>query len=185
MRIDELKKNFWVEIRWRAFPLHPEIPPQGVSLEDYFAGRDYHIAPMLERLKKAAIDLGLPLEKREKIYNSRLAQELGKWAETRGKGDEFHNAVFHSYYAEGKNIAETEILASLAVSAGLDGKAAREVLETRSFKQAVDDDWALSRQWGITAVPTFVIDKDMVVGAQSYETLEGFLLRHKVPEKKQ
>jgi predicted DsbA family dithiol-disulfide isomerase len=32
--------------------------------------------------------------KRKKTYNSRLAQELGKWAETKGKGDEYHDAVF-------------------------------------------------------------------------------------------
>jgi predicted DsbA family dithiol-disulfide isomerase len=38
-------------------------------------------------------------------YNSRLAQELGKWVETRGKGDQYHDAVFQAYFVDGKNLA--------------------------------------------------------------------------------
>ena len=48
----------------------------------------------------------------------------------------------------------------------------REVLEKRTFKDAVDADWTLSRQYGITGVPTFVAGRSCVVGAQPYEALE-------------
>ena len=46
------------------------------------------------------------------------------------------------------------------------------MLEKRTFKEAVDADWALSRQYGITGVPTFVAGRYGVVGAQPYEALE-------------
>ena len=46
------------------------------------------------------------------------------------------------------------------------------MLEQRTFKDAVDADWALSRQYGITGVPTFVAGRFGVVGAQPYEALE-------------
>jgi len=46
------------------------------------------------------------------------------------------------------------------------------VLEKRTFKEAVDADWNLSRQYGITGVPTFVVGTRGVVGAQPYEVLE-------------
>jgi len=49
---------------------------------------------------------------------------------------------------------------------------AREVLEQRTFKAAVDEDWKLSRQFGVTGVPTFVVGRYGVVGAHPYETLE-------------
>ena len=55
---------------------------------------------------------------------------------------------------------------------GLSAEGAREVLEKRTFKDAVDADWALSREYGITGVPTFVAGRYGVVGAQPYETLE-------------
>jgi predicted DsbA family dithiol-disulfide isomerase len=49
---------------------------------------------------------------------------------------------------------------------------ARAVLEQRTFKAAVDADWELSRQYGVTGVPTFVAGRRGVVGAQPYEVLE-------------
>jgi predicted DsbA family dithiol-disulfide isomerase len=43
-------------------------------------------------------------------FNSRRAQELGKWAEALGKGDEFRKVVFKAYFADGKNIAKFLVL---------------------------------------------------------------------------
>ena len=51
------------------------------------------------------------------------------------------------------------------------------MLEQRTFKAAVDEDWKLSRQYGITGVPTFVAGGYGVVGAQPYETLEQLVTR--------
>jgi predicted DsbA family dithiol-disulfide isomerase len=134
-----------------------------------------NISEAKARIKQVAEELGLPLGERARTYNSRLAQELGKWAETQGKGDEFHNAVFRAYFAQGANIGKTPELIALAESVGLPGKEAGKVLESRGFRESVDLDWARSRQMGVTAVPTFVIDSRGVVGAQSYEVLEQLM----------
>jgi predicted DsbA family dithiol-disulfide isomerase len=172
-----------VEIQWRAFPLHPDTPEEGLSLEELFAGRGKNIEEMMLRLKKVAEELGLPLGKRTKTYNSRLAQELAKWAESKNKGDEFHDAVFRAYFVDGKNISETDELAGLAQKVGLAADEARIVLRERSFREAVDADWMRSHQSGITAVPTFVMGREAVVGAQPYEALEQFLIRNKVKKR--
>jgi predicted DsbA family dithiol-disulfide isomerase len=108
---------------------------------------------------------------------------LGKWAEEKGKGDEFHRAVFHAYFAEGRNIARREILLEIGCSVGLPGEEAREILVSRRFEPAVDEDWRLSRAWGITAVPTFVMDQGRVVGAQPLEVLKQFLRDNYVGER--
>lgn len=183
MRIDALEEHFALEVRWRAFPLHPETPPQGLTLEELFAGRQVDIPALLARLKKVADELGLPWGVRRKTYNSRLAQELGKWAEEKGRGDAFHMAVFHAYFAEGRNVADREVLTDLAGRAGLPEDEARGIAESRSFRAAVDEDWRLSRELGITAVPTFVMDHSGLVGAQPYNVLEQFVQNHGVPEK--
>ncbi len=135
------------------------------------------------RLQKAAEEAGLPLGDRQKTYNSRLAQELGKWAEEKGRGEEFHNAVFRAYFADGINIAKIEELISIAREIGLPPEEAEKALLTRACKAAVDADWKLSQQLGITAVPTFVINKRGVVGAQPYEVLEKFLEENEVKRK--
>ena len=179
-----MRKHYEIEIRWRAFPLHPETPEEGRTLQDLFAGRDMDIPAMLARLKRVASDLGLPWGDRERTYNSRSAQELGRWAEQQGKGDEFHHAVFRAYFVDGKNIAKRDILAALAKGVGLGENKALEALQSGTFQTAVDEDWRLSREWGITAVPTFVMDHNALVGAQPYEVLEQFLRNNGVQERK-
>jgi predicted DsbA family dithiol-disulfide isomerase len=131
----------------------------------------------------AARELGLPLGDRQKTYNSRLAQELGKWAEEKGKGEEFHHAVFRAYFVDGINIAKIEELASLTRRIGLSEQEAKKVLELRTYRKTVDSDWKRSHQFGITAVPTFVINQRAVVGAQPYEVLEGFLEENSIKRK--
>ncbi len=143
-----------------------------MTLEQLFAGRNVDILQVKARLKAAADELGLPLRDRSHTYNSRLAQELGKWAEKEGKGDAFHEAVFRAYFVEGKNIARIPVLVEVAESAGLPGGEAHQMLGSRMFKNEVDRDWQRSVSMGITAVPTFLVGRSAVVGAQPYENLE-------------
>ena len=84
-------------------------------------------------------------------------------------------AAFKAYFVDGKNIAKIPVLLDLAASVGLPREEAEAVLSTRAFKDPVDEDWAISKARGITAVPTFVINQDKLVGAQPYETLEKFM----------
>ena len=151
-----------------------------MTLAELYAGRNLDPCEVTARQKRAAAELGLPMGARTKTYNSRLATELGKWAEAKGKGDAFHSAVFRAYYVDGINIAKTGSLIALAEGVGLPGPEAAEVLDSRAFREAVDADWDLARRLGISAVPTFVLDGWAVVGAQPYETLERFLLDHGV-----
>jgi hypothetical protein len=46
-----LRKNYEIETQWRAFPLHPEIPEEGLTLEELFAGRRVDMDEMRLRLK--------------------------------------------------------------------------------------------------------------------------------------
>jgi predicted DsbA family dithiol-disulfide isomerase len=117
----------------------------------------------------------LPYSHRTHTYNSRLAQELGKWADTQPGGEAIHDALYRAYFVDGVNVGDVEALLVVAKAVGLDVAAARTVLESRSFKDAVDADWDKSRQYGVTSVPTFVVGRQGVVGAQPYETLEKLL----------
>jgi len=178
-----LKREYEIAIRWRAFPLHPDTPEEGLLLGQLFANYPVDVKKMMEKLRKTADDLGLPFGERERTYNSRLSQELGLWAESKNMGDVFHNAVFRAYFADGKNIAKIPVLLDLAESAGLSREEAAAVLATRAFKAAVDADWALSREMEITAVPTFVMKQEKLVGAQPYDMLEMFMSANKIKKR--
>lgn len=159
-------------MRYRAFPLHPETPEEGQTLEDLFRTSPEKIAAMLVHLKRTASDLGLPFGPRAMTYNSRLAQELGLWADSLGMGRGFHHAAFHAYFVEGRNLAKKEALLDICRQAGLPVAAAEEVIANRTFAEAVDSDWQAARELRVTAVPTFILGDSSLVGAQPYEALE-------------
>jgi predicted DsbA family dithiol-disulfide isomerase len=149
-----------------------------------FAGRRINIPEMLQRLEQTARSLGLPFGERRMSFNSRRAQEAAKWAESHGKADAFHHAVFRAYFVDGKNLHEIETLAAAAESVGLRGGDLDEALRTQTFKAAVDQDWLRSHQLGISAVPTFRMNGETLVGAQPYEHLAALMTAQRVPVKK-
>jgi predicted DsbA family dithiol-disulfide isomerase len=142
-----------------------------MTLDELFAGRPINVDQVLQHLNKVAAELGLPFGERKKTYNSRMAQELGKLAEQNGHGERYHEAVFKAYFVDGLNIGLDSTLLELGKSVGLSQANIWDALETRSFKEAVDEDWNRSYQMRITAVPTFVINGMSLVGAQPYEKL--------------
>jgi predicted DsbA family dithiol-disulfide isomerase len=177
VRIERLRREHGVTIEWVHFPLHPDTPPEGRALADLFAGRNVDLGAMQAQMKARMAAEGLPYGERTMTYNSRLAQELGKWADTVPGGQAIHDALFRAYFVEARDISRIDVLLDVARRAGLPVTVAREVLERRTFKDAVDADWALSRRYGITGVPTFVAGRFGVVGAQPYETLEELVRR--------
>jgi predicted DsbA family dithiol-disulfide isomerase len=177
VRIEKLRTEHNVKIEWVHFPLHPETPVEGRSLADLFAGRGGDRKAMNAQMKERMDAEGLPYGERTMTYNSRLAQEVGKWADTQPGGEAIHDAMFRAYFVEARNIGDPDVILDIVKQVGLPVDEAREVIEKRTFKDAVDEDWALSRQLGVTGVPTFVAGRYGVVGAQTYETLERLVER--------
>ena len=173
MRIEKLRTAHNVKIAWVPFPLHPDTPVDGGrSLGALFAGRNVDRKAMHAQMKARMDAEGLPYGERTMTYNSRLAQELGKWADTQPGGEALHDALVRAYFVEARNISQPAVLLDIVERVGLPVDGARAVLEQRTFKAAVDADWELSRQYGVTGVPTFVAGRRGVVGAQPYEVLE-------------
>jgi len=127
---------------------------------------------MVDWMKQTASDLGLPFGEVVNICNTRLAQELGCWAESENKGTAFHHAAFAAYFVEAKNLADIKVLGGIAASIGLDADKARRVIEQRTYKTHVDADWKLAAEYAITAVPTFLMGQERLVGAQPYDKLK-------------
>ena len=138
---------------------------------------------MYRRMKDLMDVEGLPYGKRTHTYNSRLAQELGKWADTQEDGEALHDALYRAYFVDARNIGDAEVLTEVAQSVGLPGEEAKDVLSTRRFSAEVDADWNKSRAYGVTGVPTFVVDMQGVVGAQPYAALEELATRAGVPRR--
>ncbi len=172
MRIDRIAETYDVDVEFTQFPLHPETPEEGSTLEELFAGRNFDLEAAHTRLAGLMKAEGLPYGTRTHTYNSRLAQELAKWAEAQPDGASIHDALFKAYFVDGINVANTDRLVEIAASLGLSPEDAREVIAERRMKSDVDRDWARAAELGVTGVPTFLVGDRGVVGTQPYEALE-------------
>jgi predicted DsbA family dithiol-disulfide isomerase len=182
--IEKLHREFQIDIRWTAFQLHPETSEEGQTLDALFADKNVDFGKNMALQKRVASRLGLPFGDCRTIYNSRLAQEVGKLAESKGKGHDFHKALFRSYFVEGKNIGKTRVLVEVAESINLNGSETKKIIQQRTYQEATDLDCKRSLASNITVVPTFLLNNQILVGAQQYETLENFLISNNVKRRK-
>jgi predicted DsbA family dithiol-disulfide isomerase len=174
-RVKKLKQNYDITVRLVHFPLHPETPAEGRTLVELFGSGPEDIQAKNTRMKGLMEAEGLPYSERSHTYNSRLAQEIGTWAETQSGGNAIHDKFFQAYFVDCRNLGDVEVIVDVVKSAGLDEREARAVLAERRFKDAVDADWAKSRSYGVTGVPTFVSNGQGLVGAQPYEALQQLM----------
>jgi predicted DsbA family dithiol-disulfide isomerase len=174
--IEKLKQEHNVQTRWIHFPLHPDTPQEGQSLADLFKNRaPEDIQAMRDNMRSLMKEAGLPYGDRSMTYNSRLAQELGFWADTQTEGKALHDLLFKAYFVDNLNINDTDVLVDLAGKSGLDQSEAKRILEGRVFSPQVNKDWERAWQEGVTGVPTFSAMDLHVVGCQPYEVLERFV----------
>src|SRR5437867_12863350 len=107
----------------------------------FYAERGIDPDAAYNRMKGLMDREGLPYNRCTHTYNSRLAQELGKWADTQPGGAALHDALYKAYFVDAWNIGDLEVLVEVAQSVGLAAETARAVLTERRFKDAVDADW--------------------------------------------
>src|SRR5258708_37166260 len=107
------------------FPLHPETPVEGRSMAEMYAGRNIDPEAMYQRMKGLMDAEGLPYGRRTHTYNSRLAQELGKWADTQPGGAAIHDRLYKAYFVQAPNHRDPAILLQIAQSVRLPAHVAR------------------------------------------------------------
>ena len=158
------------------FPLHPDTPDEGRTLQDMFQCGPDEIQEKNNRMRSLMAAENLPYNDRSHTYKSRLTQELGKWAEeTQLNANTFHMAAYQAYFVDNRNIGDPKVLLDLVETFGLDVVSAKNVLDKRTYKDKIDADWNKSREYGITGVPTFLIGGKGCGGAQPYEVLANML----------
>lgn len=165
-----------VAIEWKSFQLNPDmVTDPEADINEYLSeakgwGLD-KAREMHERVTEMAEDEGLEYHMEKAVVaNSFDAHRLIQYAKTKGKGEEIEEALFRAYFTEGRNIADHDMLAEIAESAGLDPEDVRQQLKSEGFKQEVKQDINEAHQLGLQGVPFYVFDRTWaVVGAQSPE----------------
>ncbi|MFZ0039926.1 MAG: DsbA family oxidoreductase [Solirubrobacteraceae bacterium] len=171
-----------VRVTWRSFELDPGAPAEREGDRAQRLADKYGMT--VERAREAEAQLaetaaGDGLDFRFDIARSGTtfdAHRVVHLAREHGLQDEVKERLLSAYFSEGELMSDHESLVRLAVDAGLPENEVREMLAGDRYAEEVRDDERTATQFGISAVPTFVIDRALgASGAQSPEVMLEFL----------
>ena len=165
-RLKKVITKYKIKLDIIHFPLHPDTPKEGRNLLDLFRCSQEELNQKNSMMKKLMNEENLEYNFREYTYNSRLAQELGYWAQLKYKNDIIHDELYKSYFIDKKNVYEIDILLNATSRAKLPQQEAKEILEKRTYRDVIDKHWEYSYKTGITSVPTYILGTRYLVGAQ-------------------
>ncbi|PPH41441.1 disulfide bond formation protein DsbA [Rathayibacter sp. AY1E4] len=162
-----------VVVEYRSFELSPDTP------EDYRGGEAAFLAEhkgipeaqaqqMLDSVTAVAAGVGLDYHfESVRHVKTVTAHQALHHAKENGLQLELVERLLSAYFVEGRDLADPEVLASLAGEVGLDPAEMRRALEDRRYLGRVQSDIAQAREYGISGVPFFVLDGRFgVSGAQ-------------------
>ena len=98
------------------------------------------------------------------------AAEAGECADEQGKFWEMHDKLF-----ENQNALGVESIKGYAAELGLDTGKFNECLDSGKYESEVLNDLIAGQNYGIGGTPSFIINGQLVVGAQPYDTFKQII----------
>ncbi|OFV71986.1 DsbA family oxidoreductase [Acetobacterium wieringae] len=136
----------------------------GMSLEQAIAANNNIINAARE------VDLDFNFDKLQPT-NTFDAHRLSHYAKDQGKQQAYTEAVMKSYFTEGLNISDFDVLTAIAGEVGLDQVEVLRILESSAYEKEVRQDEKNARSHQIHGVPYFLFNETTAVsGAQPVDT---------------
>ncbi len=172
MSLNELLKEFEMEIEWKGFEIHPEFPPEGKKRSKSMKSLRVS-GGVMEMAREDGFQIKLP----GFAANSRLALEGSEFAKTKGLFKAFHESVYEAYFRKGHNIGDINLLLEIGSMIGLDKEELEDALLSRSMYQKIEDNRTEAQYNRILGVPTYIFGKFPVHGYQPTETFRKIIQR--------
>lgn len=174
--IKRLGNEVKVELHFQPFELNPKMPAGGQDIDEHMLQK-YGLPPKhahanreMIRERGEAVGFTFNFSKRGRIYNTFDAHRLLHWAEKEGRQRELKHALFRTYFTEGQDPSNHEVLTRVAGSVGLDAAKAREILASDTYAAEVRERERRFLERGIHSVPAMIIDdRHVIQGGQQPE----------------
>lgn len=172
--VEQLEKEYDLEIEWLGLEIHPETPGKGVILSEKFSKSN--LENMLSNLNNSGSLYGIHFGALEQMPNSHNALESAEYAKEHGKGKEYHSALMDAYFRDLKDIGSLEVLGELGNILGLNKDELITAVTDRAYETILNNSSKDAHSMGINSTPTFVINnKYSIVGAQPIEAFREIL----------
>lgn len=175
--LDRLDDAIELQVRWQPYELNPSMPPGGLERDRYYTakfGSEAGAANLIANVTANAHNDGLEMDytRIARVPNTIAAHRLIWYAERTQNQDAVVDGLFRAYFVEGRNLEDNDVLAAIAVAAGID---ADEVATLLAGDEGIDIVKAAAKRAhhsGIQGVPAFLFnDRFLFSGAQSPETI--------------
>ena len=159
------------KIRWLPFQLNPGIPDIGLARAEYRKAKFGSVERGRELDARVSAEgrgegIAFAFDRIERTPNTRAAHQLIELAQSQGKGNAVVDALFRAYFEEARDIGDAAVLAEIAEKCGVSGWPGRaNPTEVAELEEGV-------RSLGISAVPTFILDRKLgISGAHPPQAL--------------
>jgi predicted DsbA family dithiol-disulfide isomerase len=168
-----------VNVTWRSFELDPSAPAEREGDRAARIAEKYGItverAKEMERTVTDAasgegLDFRFDIQRSGATFDGHRVIHL---AAEHGLQDAMKERLMLAYFTEGQLVSDHDTLVRLAVEVGLDEDEVRATLASDRYADEVRGDERLAGQFGISAVPTFVVDR--AIGASGAHPPEALL----------
>jgi predicted DsbA family dithiol-disulfide isomerase len=178
--------GFEAEVRFQPFELNPGMAAEGENGGEHLA-KKYGSTPEQSAANRAMITaraaeawegFEIRMGPDSRIWNTFDAHRLLHWAGTVGAAEQraLKAALFRAHFTDNRSLADAEVLADAAATAGLDRDKAVEVLADDLYAAEVRAEEELWRARGINAVPAVVVEgKYLISGGQPAAVFEEAL----------
>ena len=168
-------------VSWRPFQLNPQLPPAGMSREDYVTQKfgAARSKDVYERVTGVGLQHGIPFAFERIVRqpntvgaHSLIALAAEEGATIEGLQSKVKEALLRAYFIDGADLTNDAALATIATSAGLDRARAAQCLADPASRKAVQAEDQRWRNMGVEGVPFFVFNGRLAVsGAQGAAAL--------------
>ncbi len=173
-----------VRVTWRSFELDPAAPPErggdlaahlakkyGMTAEQARASQRH----LVQEAAREGLELRFDIARSGSTFDAHRLVHLGQ---AHGLQDATKERLLKAYFTEGELLSDHEVLVRLAGEVGLPEPEVRELLASDLYADRVRGDEDTARALGISAVPTFVVERALgATGAHPPKALLELLQR--------
>lgn len=172
-----------VEVHWHPFLLAPDADETPVPLREAYAAKFGGVErtnQMLAQTQSTAQAEGLPMDfDQGQVKVTTLPAHRLLWLAGReGVQAAVGEALFRAHFAQGRNLADPQVLAEAAAAGGIPAERVQALLASDEGMDEVRAGLGQAQALGIQSVPTFVINgRYAVQGAQPPEVFAEVLAK--------